>query len=98
MLFFWNLGQWLTFIPLYWVGYNGLPRRYHDYNEIYMMWHSLSSHGHIFTLLALGFFFITLIDSVYNKKTVSYYKINHARLNKRINYYLIKIKYNRLGK
>jgi cytochrome c oxidase subunit 1 len=98
MLIFWNLGQWMTFIPLYWVGYNGLPRRYHDYNEMYMIWHTLSTHGHVFTLLSLIFFFITLIESNFVKHTKSFYTVNNLRLNKRINYYLVKIKYNKLLK
>lgn len=94
MLICWNIGQWLTFIPLYWVGYNGLPRRYHDYNEIYLTWHSLSTHGHLFTLLALFFFFITLIESNIIKYNRSLFEITNQRLNKRINYYLLKKKYN----
>ena len=94
MLIFWNLGQWMTFIPLYWVGYNGLPRRYHDYNEMYMIWHTISTHGHIFTLFSLSLFFLILIESSYLKLTCNYFKINNLRLNKRINYYLVKIKYN----
>lgn len=96
MLVFWNIGQWLTFIPLYWVGYNGLPRRYHDYNEMYMIWHTLSTHGHLFTLLSIAFFFIIIIESSFIKINKSYFKINHLRLSKRINYYLVKIKYNKL--
>jgi cytochrome c oxidase subunit 1 len=34
-LIYWFCGQWLTFLPLFWVGYNGLPRRYHDYPLMY---------------------------------------------------------------
>lgn len=96
MLIFWNLGQWMTFLPLYWVGYNGLPRRYHDYNEMYMIWHTISTHGHIFTLMSLILFFLILIESSYLKITKNYFSVNNLRLNKRINYYLVKIKLNKL--
>lgn len=98
MLICWNIGQWMTFIPLYWVGYNGLPRRYHDYNEMYASWHSLSTHGHIFTLISISFFILTLIESNIFKFNKSLILINNLRLNKRINYYLVKIKYNQLNK
>jgi len=29
-------GQWMTFLPLFWVGYAGLPRRVHDYPVVFM--------------------------------------------------------------
>ena len=97
MLIFWNIGQWLTFIPLYWVGYNGLPRRYHDYNEMYTMWHVLSTHGHLFTLISIFFFLLIIIESMVLKPTKSYFKVNNLRYNKRINYYIVKIKLNQLN-
>ena len=91
----WNIGQWLTFVPLYWVGYNGLPRRYHDYNETYSLWHGLATHGHIFTLYAIFFFLLTIIESNIIKfsKPISNYMA--PRMNKRVNYYSV-IKSNRI--
>jgi len=92
-LFYWFCGQWLTFLPLYWVGYNGLPRRYHDYPLVFMGWHGLSSAGHVLTLLSIVFFFLMLLDShIINKP----YIINNfyiPRWHKRINYYVFKIRY-----
>lgn len=29
-------GQWLTFLPMFWVSFSGLPRRLHDFPAIYM--------------------------------------------------------------
>jgi len=29
-------GQWLTFIPLFWVSFSGLPRRLHDFPAVFM--------------------------------------------------------------
>lgn len=92
-LFYWFCGQWLTFLPLFWIGYNGLPRRYHDYPLIFMGWHGLATAGHILTLISIFFFFIMLLDShILNKS----YVINNfyiPRWHNRINYYLFKIKY-----
>jgi len=65
---YWTLGQWLTFLPLYWVGYNGLPRRYHDYPIIFMGWHGMSSLGHLITLISIFFFlFYTFQNNYFNK-------------------------------
>ena len=90
MTIFWNIGQWTTFVPLYWVGYNGLPRRYHDYNEVYATWHSLSTHGHLFTLVSIALFIVTIAESNILKFNKRYITLNNLRLNKRLNYYLVK--------
>lgn len=91
-LVYWFVGQWLTFLPLFWVGYNGLPRRYHDYPIVFMGWQGLATAGHIITLFSIVFFFLMLLDShILNKSAViSHYGI--PRWHKRINYYTYKIK------
>ena len=92
-LFYWFVGQWLTFLPLFWIGYNGLPRRYHDYPLIFMGWHGLSTAGHILTIISIFMFFFMLLDShILNKN----YYINNfyiPRWHNRINYYFFKIKH-----
>ena len=88
---YWFCGQWLTFLPLYWVGYNGLPRRYHDYPVIYFGWHSLSSVGHLITMFSIVFCFLTFFDSIVlnNVFTPTYFHL--ARTNKRVLFYFFKI-------
>lgn len=93
MCIFWNIGQWGTFIPLYWVGYNGLPRRYHDYNDMYQNWQGLATHGHCFNIVAIYLLIITIIESLLIKHSELYLKISNKRLTKRLSYYLVKIKY-----
>jgi cytochrome c oxidase subunit 1 len=51
-------GQWLTFLPMFWLGFSGLPRRIHDYPVIFMGWHGMASTGHLITCLGIAFFFI----------------------------------------
>jgi len=92
-LLYWFFGQWITFIPLYWVGYNGLPRRYHDYPLIFMGWHGISSAGHLLTLVSIIFFFLMLIDSFIINKTFIINNFYIPRWHKRINYYIFKIRY-----
>lgn len=93
-LIYWFGGQWLTFLPLFWVGYNGLPRRYHDYPLYYAGWHGLSTVGHVLTILSVIFFFFTLVDSMVEKKIYTHNILGIPRFNKRINYYFFKIRYN----
>ena len=92
-LIYWFIGQWLTFLPLFWVGYNGLPRRYHDYPVVFMGWQGLATAGHMVTLFSIIFFFLMLLDShLINKPSViSHFGI--PRWHKRINYYTFKIKF-----
>jgi heme/copper-type cytochrome/quinol oxidase subunit 1 len=91
--FYWFGGQWMTFLPLFWVGYNGLPRRYHDYPVNFMGWHGMSSIGHIITLMAIIFFFLMMWDSNYEKRAFILSILGFPRWHKRINYLLFKVKY-----
>ena len=89
--FYWTMGQWLTFLPLFWVGYNGLPRRYHDYPVIFMGWHGMSSLGHLITLLSIVFFCLMFLDSMIEKKFYVNIFLGSPRLHKRVNYYKFKV-------
>ena len=89
--FYWTAGQWLTFLPLFWVGYNGLPRRYHDYPVFFAGWHGLASFGHMLTLLSLCFFFLMFFDSFLEKKKTPSLTLGIPRFHKRILWYIYKI-------
>jgi heme/copper-type cytochrome/quinol oxidase subunit 1 len=86
-------GQWMTFIPLFWVGYSGLPRRVHDYPAIFMGWQSMATVGHFITLVGIIFFFLMLVDSHYENKIITFSTLGIPRWHKRILYYLFKIRY-----
>lgn len=92
-LIYWTCGQWLTFLPLFWIGYNGLPRRYHDYPIFYMGWHGLATIGHFLVLVSIIFFFLGLAESFLEKKIYTHNTLGIPRFNKRINYYLFKVRY-----
>ena len=61
-------GQWLTFIPMFWIGYSGMPRRIHDYPAFMMGWHGMASVGHLTTLIGVMFFFFYDFRFSYRKK------------------------------
>lgn len=83
-------GQWMTFLPLFWVSFSGLPRRLHDYPAMYMGWQSMATVGHLVTMIGVLAFYTMLVESHVEKKaTVFLYHII-ARFNKRVIYYLYK--------
>jgi cytochrome c oxidase subunit 1 len=47
------IGFFLTFVPQFIVGYNGMPRRYHQYVPEFQVWNVLSSAGA--SILAVGY-------------------------------------------
>jgi heme/copper-type cytochrome/quinol oxidase subunit 1 len=91
--FYWFGGQWMTFLPLFWIGYNGLPRRYHDYPVNFMGWNGMSSVGHIITLLSIIFFFLMVWDSHHENRVYTPSILGVPRWHKRISYYLFKTRY-----
>ena len=90
-LIFHGVGQLLTFIPMLWLGYAGMPRRIQDYPWGYAGWHSVSSFGHMIVLFGIIMFLTTIILAIYLKRpTITHnnglpfisYKINYLLLNK----------------
>ena len=57
-LIYYNGGIWLTFVPMFWLGFSGMPRRIHDYPSVFMGWQSMASTGHMITLVGTFFFFV----------------------------------------
>ena len=86
-------GQWLTFLPMFWLGFSGLPRRIHDYPVIFMGWQGLATSGHLITMMGIVFFFLMIVDSHIERKVVVYSPLGVPRWHKRIQYYIFKIRY-----
>jgi cytochrome c oxidase subunit 1 len=59
-IIYYTIGQWVTFIPMFWVAFSGLPRRLHDFPLMYLGWQSLSTAGHFVTMLGVFFFYSLL--------------------------------------
>lgn len=91
--FYWFTGQWLTFMPLFWVGYNGLPRRYHDYPLMFAGWQGLATTGHLLNVISVFFFFLVLFDSNFYSIGETPNNFNIPRFYKRIQFFTFKITY-----
>ena len=71
-IIYYTVGQWTTFIPMFWVAFSGLPRRLHDFPLMYLGWQSLSTVGHFTTMIGVFCFYATLLESTFEKKLTTY--------------------------
>jgi cytochrome c oxidase subunit 1 len=69
-LHFWIMfiGVNLVFFPQHFLGLQGMPRRYVDYPEAFTFWNKVSSYGYAITLVAMGVFFIMLIEAAVRRR------------------------------
>ena len=84
-----TLGHLLTFIPQFFLGVAGMPRRINDYPDIFAGWHGLSSAGYFVTLIGLLGFFLVIIDSHVKHKFHKQYIIT-PRVNHRGTYFTLR--------
>ena len=89
--FYYLIGHLITFIPFFWLGYSGMPRRVLDYPYVFGGWHSIASSGHILAIFGLIFFIIAIIDSLRNSKLYLLNLFGIGRYNIRLNFYLYEI-------
>ena len=82
------IGQMMTVIPMFWLGYAGMPRRVLDYPASLGGWHSLISAGHMMSVAGLIAFFIMIFDSMRQGKAVVRNTFGINRFNTRLNFYL----------
>lgn len=66
-----TVGHMITFVPMLWLGYAGMPRRIQDYPWGYAGWHSVASFGHTLVLFGIISFFITIALAIYLKKSTT---------------------------
>lgn len=92
-IIYYSGGHWVTFLPQFYLGFSGMPRRVHDYPLVFLGWHSMSTSGHFITLIGIVFFFFMILDSHLERKLSIPSSLSIPRFNKRINYYLFKINY-----
>lgn len=85
------IGQLMTVIPMFWLGYAGMPRRVLDYPAAFGGWHSVISAGHMLNVAGLMAFFIMIFDSLRQAKAATRNTFGINRYNTRLNFYLYEI-------
>jgi heme/copper-type cytochrome/quinol oxidase subunit 1 len=85
------IGQLMTVIPMFWLGYAGMPRRVLDYPASMGGWHSVISAGHLLSVAGLLAFFIMIFDSLRQGRAVIRNTFGINRYNTRLNFYLYEV-------
>jgi cytochrome c oxidase subunit II len=64
---FWSffIGVNLTFFPMHYLGFMGMPRRIGDYSEIYYLWNNVASFGSTVAVLSFFVFFYGIFYSFF---------------------------------
>lgn len=89
---FYLSGQLITLIPMFWLGYAGMPRRIMDYPSAFGGWHSLASSGHLLTVFSFAFFLLMLADSFYENRAPISKTRGVSRLNTRLAFYTYEVR------
>ncbi len=90
-LVYYTLGQLITVIPMFWLGFSGMPRRVLDYPSSLGGWHGLVSAGHMLSVAGLIAFFIMMFDSLRRGKAATRTNLGISRFNTRMNFYLYEV-------
>ena len=93
-LVYYSAGIWVTFLPMFFLGFSGLPRRVHDFPAFFLGWQSLATCGHFLTLIGIFFFFTGIFDSILEKKKSLNLSLGVPKWINRMTYYIFKIKNN----
>nr|QAY82068.1 cytochrome c oxidase subunit I [Hyphasis sp. REN-2018] len=73
------LGVNMTFFPQHFLGLMGMPRRYSDYPDTFLMWNIISSLGSIISLISIIFLLFIVWESfMSNRKTMIAYNMNSS--------------------
>uniref|UniRef100_UPI00255200BF cytochrome c oxidase subunit I n=1 Tax=Penicillidia dufourii TaxID=1321409 RepID=UPI00255200BF len=64
------IGVNLTFFPQHFLGLMGMPRRYSDYPDSFLLWNMISSLGSIMSFISMMFFMLIIFESFLLKRKI----------------------------
>ena len=82
------IGQLMTVVPMFWLGYAAMPRRVLDYPAALGGWHAVVSAGHLLSVAGMTAFFIMIFDSIRHSKPATRNSFGVSRFNTRLNFYI----------
>jgi hypothetical protein len=82
------IGQLMTVVPMFWLGYAAMPRRVLDYPAAMGGWHAIVSAGHMLSVAGMMAFFIMIFDSMRQGRAATRNSFGVARFNTRLNFYI----------
>jgi len=82
------VGQLMTVVPMFWLGYAAMPRRVLDYPAALGGWHAVVSAGHLLSVAGMMAFFIMIFDSMRQGRAATRNSFGVARFNTRLNFYI----------
>nr|AZL93264.1 cytochrome c oxidase subunit 1 [Gastraspis sp. ZJUH_2016016] len=91
------LGVNITFFPQHFLGLSGMPRRYSDYPDSYMLWNMISSMGSLISILSINMLIFMMWESLYSERLILFKNYSNSSIEWTHNYPPLNHSYNEIS-
>uniref|UniRef100_A0AAU7LKJ7 Cytochrome c oxidase subunit 1 n=1 Tax=Syrbatus sp. 1 RRMO-2024a TaxID=3154167 RepID=A0AAU7LKJ7_9COLE len=67
------IGVNMTFFPQHFMGLNGMPRRYLNYPDLYMLWNMLASMNSMISMMSINIFIFLIWESLFSMRKLLFF-------------------------